>query len=281
MAQQGFLKRALRDGLGKHPVHAGGEAGVAGLGPGVGGEAEDGQAGVIGPQLQREGVAVHVGHLDVGEDDVITVRPDLGEVGDGLVATGQAGHAGALLCQHVGQHEAVDLVVVDGQHAEAGQAPLEGRRRRPGPGAPGQGLAEMPAAQGALDDRQVQLGQLGALDLVEPAGDGEAASLGVEAGQPAAPGLGVPREAGIDDDEIGELSPLSVRPWRDVPVHVAVGEVEPDQFRRQSSAFADAWRGSVTRFTTHVAAGRDHFDILDELTTPDSPTFRALVEMTA
>jgi hypothetical protein len=55
----------------------------------------------------------------------------------------------------------------------------------------------------ALDDRQVQLGQLGALDLVEPPGDGEAAPLGVEAGQPAAPGLGVCREAGIDDDEIG------------------------------------------------------------------------------
>jgi arylformamidase len=60
-----------------------------------------------------------------------------------------------------------------------------------------------------------------------------------------------------------------------------VGADEPDQFRRQSSAFADAWGGSVTRLTTHVAKGRDHFDILDELTTPDSPTFRALVEMTA
>jgi hypothetical protein len=57
---------------------------------------------------------------------VIAVRPDLGEVGEGLVAAGQAGHAGALLGQHVGQHEAVDLVVVDGQHAQAGQALLEG-----------------------------------------------------------------------------------------------------------------------------------------------------------
>jgi hypothetical protein len=62
----------------------------------------------------------------------------------------------------------------------------------------------------------VQLGQLGALDLVEPAGDGEAASLGVEAGQPAAPGLGVCREAGIDDDEIGRRSAgwWSYRPAR-------------------------------------------------------------------
>lgn len=87
--------------------------------------------------------------------------------------------------------------------------------------------------------------------------------------------------AHIDDDEIGELSPLVVRPWRDVPVHVVVGADEPDQFRQQSAAFADAWRGSIGRLTTHVAPGRDHFDILDELTRPDSPTFRALVEMTA
>lgn len=87
--------------------------------------------------------------------------------------------------------------------------------------------------------------------------------------------------AHLDDDEIGELSPLLVRPWRDVPVHVVVGADEPDQFQRQAAAFADAWRDSITRLTTHVAPGRDHFDILDEFTARDSPTFRALLEMTA
>ena len=87
--------------------------------------------------------------------------------------------------------------------------------------------------------------------------------------------------AHLDDDEIGELSPLLVQPWRDVPVHVVVGADEPDQFQRQAAAFADAWRDSITRLTTHVAPGRDHFDILDELTARDSPTFRALLEMAA
>ena len=87
--------------------------------------------------------------------------------------------------------------------------------------------------------------------------------------------------AHLDDDEIGELSPLLVRPWRDVPVHVVVGADEPDQFQRQSAALVDAWRDAITRLTTHVAPGRDHFDILDELTWRDSPTFRALLEMTA
>ncbi len=87
--------------------------------------------------------------------------------------------------------------------------------------------------------------------------------------------------AHLDDDEVGELSPLTVRPWRDVPVHVAVGADEPEQFQRQSAALADAWRDSITRLTTHVAPGRDHFDILDELTVRDSPTLRALLEMTA
>ena len=87
--------------------------------------------------------------------------------------------------------------------------------------------------------------------------------------------------AHLDDDEVGELSPLTVRPWRDVPVHVAVGADEPEQFQRQSAALADAWRDSITRLTRHVAPGRDHFDILDELTVRDSPTLRALLEMTA
>lgn len=88
-------------------------------------------------------------------------------------------------------------------------------------------------------------------------------------------------QARIDDDEIAELSPLALPPWRDVPVHVVVGGDEPDQFRRQSAALAEAWRASISRLTTHVAPGRDHFDILDELTVRESPTFRALLEMTA
>lgn len=87
--------------------------------------------------------------------------------------------------------------------------------------------------------------------------------------------------AHIDDDEIGELSPLLVRPWRDAPVHVVVGADEPDQFLRQSAALIGAWRASITRLTSQVAPGRDHFDILDELTVRDSSTFRALLEMTA
>lgn len=87
--------------------------------------------------------------------------------------------------------------------------------------------------------------------------------------------------ARLDDDEVAELSPLAVSPWRDVPVHVVVGGDEPDQFRRQTAELAEAWRAPNSRLTTHVAPGRDHFDILDELTVRASPTFRALLEMTA
>lgn len=85
----------------------------------------------------------------------------------------------------------------------------------------------------------------------------------------------------IDEAEVGALSPLAARPSRDVPVHLVVGADEPDAFLRQSEALVAAWRPHLSRLTSHRAPGRDHFDVLDELVDPASPTFRALQEMIA
>lgn len=87
--------------------------------------------------------------------------------------------------------------------------------------------------------------------------------------------------AHLDDDEVAQLSPLAALPWRDVPMHVLVGADEPDQFRRQSAALVDHWRAALTRLTACCADGRDHFDVLDELTRPESTAFRAVLEITA
>lgn len=85
----------------------------------------------------------------------------------------------------------------------------------------------------------------------------------------------------MDAGEVRDLSPLAALPVRDVPVHVLVGADEPDAFLRQSAALVEAWRPRLSRLTADTARGRDHFDVLDELTDAGSPTFLALLEMTA
>lgn len=85
--------------------------------------------------------------------------------------------------------------------------------------------------------------------------------------------------ARLDEAEVLELSPLTARPWRDVPVHVVVGADEPEAFLLQADALVAAWRPHVTRLTARRAPGRDHFDVLDELTDPGSPTFLETVAM--
>lgn len=87
--------------------------------------------------------------------------------------------------------------------------------------------------------------------------------------------------ARIDAAEVRDCSPLAARPGRDVPVHVLVGADEPDAFLQQSAALCEAWAPHLARLTRQRAPGRDHFDVLDELADPSSPTCRALEEMTA
>lgn len=81
--------------------------------------------------------------------------------------------------------------------------------------------------------------------------------------------------------EAEDLSPLLARPRRDLPVHVVVGADEPEAFRIQSDALATAWATAVSRLSVEKAAGRDHFDILDELADSASMTRRALGSMAA
>jgi len=71
--------------------------------------------------------------------------------------------------------------------------------------------------------------------------------------------------AGLDAEEIAELSPLFATPVRDVPVHLVIGADEPDAFQAQTTALYHAWKPHLTDLTVDRVEGRDHFDILDEL----------------
>ena len=86
-------------------------------------------------------------------------------------------------------------------------------------------------------------------------------------------------KARMDAAEVAEMSPLFVRPARDVPVHILVGGDESDAFQQQSLALLAAWSPHLSQSTFAAPRGRDHFDVLDELTDPASATFRILMEM--
>lgn len=85
--------------------------------------------------------------------------------------------------------------------------------------------------------------------------------------------------AGIDAGEVAALSPLYTAPAADVPVHLLIGADEPPAFHAQTAALAAAWGARLSRLGTTVAPGRDHFNVLDEIADPASPTFAAIAAM--
>lgn len=84
---------------------------------------------------------------------------------------------------------------------------------------------------------------------------------------------------GMTEAEAEALSPLLRAPTRDIPVRFLIGADEPEAFQRQTDALAAAWRPHLSRVDVARVAGRDHFDILDELADPASDSFRAVMEM--
>ncbi|MDU8943675.1 alpha/beta hydrolase [Ovoidimarina sediminis] len=68
-------------------------------------------------------------------------------------------------------------------------------------------------------------------------------------------------------------SPALGTPALDVPVHVWVGAEERPVFLDQARWLSEAWPGS----TLTIAEGRHHFDVIDELRTPDSAMLERLL----
>ena len=60
---------------------------------------------------------------------------------------------------------------------------------------------------------------------------------------------------------------------------LTVGELEAEEFVRNTVELNDAWggRGAGTRMVE--AKGRYHFDILDDLVTPDKPLYKRTMQL--
>lgn len=73
-------------------------------------------------------------------------------------------------------------------------------------------------------------------------------------------------------DEVGALSPLRHLPAGALPMAVALAEHETAGFHRQSAAYAAAVGAPVL-----TIKGRNHFDVILDLTNPDTELSRALL----
>jgi arylformamidase len=70
---------------------------------------------------------------------------------------------------------------------------------------------------------------------------------------------------GLSVGEAACLALVAVSPRRNVPVCVAVGGEETSEFRRQSATLFDSWRPHLSEMSFVQIEGRDHFDILFDL----------------
>ena len=76
-------------------------------------------------------------------------------------------------------------------------------------------------------------------------------------------------------DEVRTLSPINRVPPGAAPVTVAVGGAETAEFVRQSKAWREALRDAGREADWLEIPGRHHFDILDELESPESALSQA------
>ncbi len=83
----------------------------------------------------------------------------------------------------------------------------------------------------------------------------------------------------LDDDAIARNSPIRHPPARPLPVVVAWGADESEEFRRQSEDYAAALEAAGCPVTVIPAAGHNHFSLIGEMARETSPVGRAMLEL--
>lgn len=82
----------------------------------------------------------------------------------------------------------------------------------------------------------------------------------------------------LDAPEARNESPALLEPAVDAPITAWVGGAELPEFRRQSALLVSSWHGLGARTELVEAAGRHHFDVVEDLAEPGSPLVRLLTE---
>lgn len=82
------------------------------------------------------------------------------------------------------------------------------------------------------------------------------------------------RDLGLDENAARVASPVTYRPRRCVPVVLAVGEAESNEFQRQCRLLGSLWSHCVRE--TIVLPGANHFTVLDAMSTDDGALVKAI-----
>ena len=77
----------------------------------------------------------------------------------------------------------------------------------------------------------------------------------------------------MDETEAHANSPAFLLPSASIGTHIAVGAIETNEFKRQSHLLYDSWSQRLPACSINEYPGRDHFDILFDLSDPTSTIF--------
>ena len=83
---------------------------------------------------------------------------------------------------------------------------------------------------------------------------------------------------GMDEAVSKRNSPLYDLPQSGIPMILAVGELETDEFHRQTQTYAESWRSRGFPLEVIQMGGYHHFSIIDELARPQSPLNQAVID---
>ena len=86
-------------------------------------------------------------------------------------------------------------------------------------------------------------------------------------------------ELGMDIETAQNFSPLFNLPTKGCPLIVSYGAPEPDEFRRQSRVYYEAWKGGGFPATEIVVNGAHHFAMSRQMSDPNSALFQAVTKM--
>ena len=86
-------------------------------------------------------------------------------------------------------------------------------------------------------------------------------------------------ELGMDIERAKKFSPLFNLPTKGCPLIVSYGAPEPNEFRRQSRVYYEAWKDGGFPATEIVVNGAHHFAMSRQMSDPNSALFQAVTKM--
>ncbi|NKB60465.1 MAG: alpha/beta hydrolase fold domain-containing protein [Alphaproteobacteria bacterium] len=90
--------------------------------------------------------------------------------------------------------------------------------------------------------------------------------------------VSVNNDVHLDPAGAARNSPIKMAPGHDMPMTIAVGGAETEEFRRQSRTFCDSWGGKLGRVDYLETDGHNHFSVIEAMTEAGNPITRKLLD---